>query len=309
MDWLSRLNAVPGAPGDGVEFYSWNYAAHLSDNLAHRHTFFEICLVGAWGSGIFTVENRDYELAPGDLFIARPGVVHQIRNRQKPLMELFWVSLNWRGASEFAKTAGEAARDEIAQAEAAMLGALADSPVLVARDDGLIGQLWQILRAVAEGAEHAGKDAQLAGLQRALILQIAALGAGGSAPLPSPRVPEPHRLARLGARYIHDNLARKLSVAEVAAHLHLSPRQFQRLFLEFAGTSPAAYIEAARMDRARHLLRASDAPIKAVAQTVGYPDVHHFTRAFGRTCGVSPAAYRNHRAPDVAIVHKDGALV
>ncbi len=304
MDWLSRLNAAPPLVSDGAEVYRWSYAAHLLDNVAHRHTFFEICLVGAWGNGVFTVEGQPFPIASGDLFIARPGVVHRIQNKGEQNMELFWVSFDWNenrqsDASESDKSAG--ARD--------LLRALADSPLAVARDDGLIIGLWNALRAVAQGPQHAGKDAQLAALQRALLLQIAATGAGQNAPDAPLPLPTPHHLARLGARYIHDNLARKLSVAEIAAHLHLSPRHFQRLFAEFTGVSPSTYLETTRIDRARHLLRATDEPIKAIAAAIGLPDVHHFTRVFGKRCGISPAAYRQSQTRDVRIVHKEGALV
>ena len=303
MDWLSRLSAAPHQLGDGVEVYSWNYSAHLRDNLPHRHTFFEICLVGAWGAGLFTVENEARPIQSGDLFIARPGVLHRICNTETPLMELFWVCFDWVAASQNATS--ETATSETA----ALFRALADSPRTIVASDGVIPQLWQTLRAVAGADEHAAKDAQLAALQRALLWQIAAVGAGQNAPHAAAPAPPPHRLARLGARYIHDNLSRRLCVAEIAAHLHLSPRQFTRLFTAFAGTSPAAYIEQARIQRARHLLRDGESAIKTIALRVGYPDVHHFTRVFGRCCGTSPAAYRRGEGTDVSIVHKDGALV
>ena len=298
VDWISRLNAAPPLESDGAQIYGWSHATYLPDNVLHRHTYFEICLVGAHGHGIFTVEGQELPIESGDLFIARPGVLHRIRNRGESLMELFWVSFDW--------SASESDKDSPAHR---LLRALADSPVTVARDDGLIRHLWGALRAVAEGAQHAGKDAQLAALQWALLLQIAAAGAGQSAPdAPLPAL-DAHYLARLGARYIHDNLARKLGVAEIAAHLNVSPRHFGRLFAGFAGVAPSVYLETARIDRARHLLRSTDEPIKSIASAVGLPDVHHFTRVFGKRCGISPAAYRKGKTRDGRIVHTEGALV
>ena len=304
MDWISRLNAAPSPASDGARIYNWSYAPHLPDNVLHRHTHFEICLVGAYGHGVFTVEGKDTEIASGDLFIARPDVAHRICNRGASLMDLFWVSFDWseqeaKGSSEFDK--GSPARQ--------LLRALANSTVTVARDDGLLRSLWGALRDVAAGPQHAGKDAQLAALQWALLLQIAALGAGQSAPAaPLPEL-DSHGLARQGARYIHDNLARKLSVAEIAAHLHLSPRHFGRVFAQFAGVSPSVYLETARTDRARHLLRSTGAPIKSIACAIGLPDVHHFTRVFSKRCGISPAAYRQLKTCDDRIIHREGELV
>ena len=304
MDWISRVNAAPPLHSDGAEVYHWAYEEHLADNIAHRHTFFEICLVGAHGNGIFAVEGAEFPIQSGDLFIARPGVVHRIQNRSEPGMELFWVAFDW---SESRINA--ASESDKASPTRGLLRALAHSPIVVARDDGLITALWRALRAVAGGAQHAGKDAQLSALQRALLLQIAATGAGQGAPDSPLPVPAPHHLARLGARYIQDNLARKLSVTEIAAHLHLSPRHFQRVFAEFTGVSPSVYLETARIDRARHLMHSTSEPIKSIAVAVGLPDVHHFTRVFSKNCGVSPAVYRRSKKDDVRILHKEGALV
>lgn len=159
MNWLERLNTAARAPGGSVEIYAWNYAAHLSDNVAHRHTFYEICLVGAWGEGTFTVEGAPHPIQSGDLFIARPGVIHQIRNRAPRLMELFWVSFGWSEPSENAKAPQT---DETH----ALYHALADSALLIARDDGLILELWQALRAVAGSAEEERLKHKGLGLKR-----------------------------------------------------------------------------------------------------------------------------------------------
>lgn len=300
MDWISRLNATPFAD-NGLDIYGWSYAAHLDDNVAHRHTFFEICLVGARGHGLFTVEGTPHPIASGDLFIARPGVVHRIQNSGALNMELFWVSFDWSEAKFSSAATPQTATSQLFRA-------LCHAEVLVARDDGLLADLWRTLRSVAGGAQHAGKDTQLFALQNALLLQIAALGAGDAAPAAPLPAPSPHRLAQLGARYIHDNLARKLTVAEIAVHLHLSPRHFQRVFVQFAAVSPSTYLETARIDRARHLLRSTDEPVKSIA-AAGLPDVHHFTRVFGKRCGTSPAAFRQYATDDVRIVHREGALV
>ena len=116
--------------------------------------------------------------------------------------------------------------------------------------------------------------------------------------------------ARLAVRFIHDNLNRPLPLAEIAAQAHLSPRHLSRLLTRFTGKSPAHYITHARMDRARGLLLRSQTPIKEVAVAVGYPDVHHFTRAFAAHFGTPPGEMRRHpeRAP-VPNIQKPGDLV
>jgi len=278
VDWIARLNNGPKNLGDGLEVLHWSYASALPDNVTHRHTYFEICLVGECGSGIFTVEGKPYEISSGDLFIARPSVVHRIQNHQRPLMELFWVSFSWT--------------DENKIAGSELWREFSNSSVLVRRDEGGIKTLWQTLKVFAESGEFVGKDTQLAALEKALLFEIARHGAPSSERSEALPEADPHRVSRLAACYIHDNLTRKLSVEEIAAHVHVSPRHLSRLFLKFSGVSPAQFIETTRLEKAKQLLGNSNRSIKEISTSCGYKSVHHFTRAFSRHTGTTPAAFR-----------------
>jgi len=289
MDWLERLNRGLGRMplGQGtLEVLQWAYARNLADNRPHRHTFFEVCLVGEYGAGEFIVQDRAQRIGPGDLFVARPGVIHQIVNTGRSNMELFWVSFGWIPAT--AKPPGEAD---------ALLRAFTESETLVAPDgQGQVGALWRALRAVAAAPPGGAYETQYQALATALVLGIAQAGSGADrlAPVEPTGSDACDLAARLAVRFIHDNLSRPLPLVEIAAQVHLSPRHLTRLFTRFTGKSPAHYITHARMDRARGLLLRSPMPIKEVAATVGYPDVHHFTRAFAAHFGCPPGEMRRH---------------
>jgi AraC family L-rhamnose operon transcriptional activator RhaR len=94
MSWIATLNSSPRRlPLSGhIDVLSWNYDAALLNNVPHRHTHFEVCLVGDYGRGEYRVQNTAHVIKRGDVFIARPGVVHQIVNTQPELMELYWIS-------------------------------------------------------------------------------------------------------------------------------------------------------------------------------------------------------------------------
>ena len=305
MDWLERLNRGPAtlSLGQGtVEVLSWAYRPHLPDNSLHRHTFFEVCLMGDYGAGEFTVQDKVHPLRPGDLFIARPGVVHQIRNTQSIFMELYWVCFQWTPSRDAHN--GEAD---------CLLRAFAESPALVISDEaGRITALWKALRAVSEGTLSAGYELQYSALASALLIGIADLGAGVNAATPLELTgPDAGDVAaRLAVRFIHDNLNQPLTLPEIAAQVYVSPRHLSRIFAKFTGTSPALYITHARLDRAQGLLRHSELAIKTIAAEVGYPDVHHFTRAFASHFGCPPGVFR--RRPEsfsVPNIQKPGSLV
>ena len=184
--------------------------------------------------------------------------------------------------------------------------------MLVSPDEhGLLAGLWAAAAAIGEGKLQPCFDIQAQALTCALILGIAQAGAG---PLPvaaEPPGPGAGDIAtRIAVRYIHDNLDRPISLAEVAAYVHVSPRHLSRLFARAMGCAPAEYIEGARLDLAQVLLLRTAKPLKEIAAQVGYADVQHFTRVFSRTFGVPPGGFRQRGAAvDVPNRQKRGMLV
>ena len=72
----------------------------------------------------------------------------------------------------------------------------------------------------------------------------------------------------------------------------LSERHFARVFKQETGASPAAYVEAARVEAARRLLETTDCPLDEVAEAAGLGSVETLHRAFKRQLATTPAAYR-----------------
>jgi transcriptional regulator GlxA family with amidase domain len=92
--------------------------------------------------------------------------------------------------------------------------------------------------------------------------------------------------------WIAENLEADLRVEALAARAHMSPRNFARFFRRETGMTPAAYVEALRVERARQLLEAGGDPIEAIAARCGFGTPETMRRAFARRVGVPPAAYR-----------------
>jgi transcriptional regulator GlxA family with amidase domain len=96
--------------------------------------------------------------------------------------------------------------------------------------------------------------------------------------------------------HIAEHPAADLSVPALAARAYMSERNFARAFRAETGMTPAAYVEAARVERARRELETTDLPVQAVAAACGFGTVETMRRAFGRRLGVNPAAYRERFA-------------
>jgi AraC family L-rhamnose operon transcriptional activator RhaR len=193
------------------------------------------------------------------------------------------------------------------------------SDVLVAPDtDGSVRAAWETLRTTASSASESSVFlVQANALSLALVIALALAGGGREAAdddLMSFGDPD-ETTGRRAVRCIHDNLSRALTVPEIAAQVGVSPRHLTRLFSRVTGVPPAAYIEKARLQRARTLLLRTDDPIKQVGAQVGYDDVHHFTRAFTRLVGCPPGIFRKSRGtaatpmPDGPNIQNPGTLV
>ncbi len=96
---------------------------------------------------------------------------------------------------------------------------------------------------------------------------------------------------------IHENPAAAWTVARLAAGVGMSRSAFAAQFAQTVGQSPMAYVHRWRLHKAAASLgdpRASPGMAR-VASDAGYDSVAAFSKAFKRTVGVAPGAYRRTR--------------
>jgi transcriptional regulator GlxA family with amidase domain len=96
--------------------------------------------------------------------------------------------------------------------------------------------------------------------------------------------------------HIAEHLDDDLSVPALARRAAMSPRTFARSFAAEVGTTPAAYVQAARVEAARRLLETTGQSTAEVARDCGFGTVETMHRAFRRTLGTTPGQYRRHFA-------------
>jgi transcriptional regulator GlxA family with amidase domain len=92
--------------------------------------------------------------------------------------------------------------------------------------------------------------------------------------------------------WVLENLNQALTVDQLAARSGMSTRNFSRIFKQETQSTPADYIELARIDAARRQLEETNNPLKRVADWCGFGDANALRRAFMRRLGVSPNDYR-----------------
>jgi AraC family transcriptional regulator len=100
----------------------------------------------------------------------------------------------------------------------------------------------------------------------------------------------PQRFARV-RDYIEHNLGEAISLEDLARVAGISRFHFARQFRARTGESPMGYLVRTRVERAKALLRDSQARVADISAELGFADQSHFTRTFRRMVGVPPSAY------------------
>lgn len=92
--------------------------------------------------------------------------------------------------------------------------------------------------------------------------------------------------------WIAANYDQRSPVREMVRLSKLAERSFKRRFQQATGMSPLEYVQALRLEEAKHMLETGDLPIEAIANEVGYEDGAFFSRLFRRNVNLTPAQYR-----------------
>ncbi|MER6217766.1 GlxA family transcriptional regulator [Streptomyces sp. NPDC001272] len=168
-------------------------------------------------------------------------------------------------------------------------------PIFVRADRG---RLWTgagisacLDLALALVAEDLGEQTALA-VARQLVMYLKRQGGQSQFSVPLSRPAAGRREIDELRLWIADHPDADLSAPALAARMCLSERHFARVFKQETGTSPAAYVEAVRVELARRLLETGDSPLDQVAARSGLGSAETLHRAFRRQLATTPAAYR-----------------
>jgi AraC family transcriptional regulator of adaptative response/methylated-DNA-[protein]-cysteine methyltransferase len=93
--------------------------------------------------------------------------------------------------------------------------------------------------------------------------------------------------------YIKANFKEQPNLDEVAKKVHLSPFHFQRLFSEWAGTSPKKFLQFTTVEYAKTLLKDNQATLFETAHETGLSGTGRLHDLFINIEGMTPAEYKN----------------
>ncbi|TDL76676.1 response regulator [Rhodococcus qingshengii] len=93
-------------------------------------------------------------------------------------------------------------------------------------------------------------------------------------------------------KYVQTHLGEKISLTEVAEHLHLNSSYFSRMYKKETGEGFIEYVTRVKMEKALELLDQSVKAVEQIAYELGFESKSYFLKTFKRFYGLSPKSFK-----------------
>ena len=97
---------------------------------------------------------------------------------------------------------------------------------------------------------------------------------------------------RKAVDYLHEHYHEQITLNEVAEHAYVSTYYISRMFKREMGKNFVDYLNELRIEKAKEMLKDVRYKTYEVAEKVGIPDAHYFSKLFKKYVGVTPTEYR-----------------
>jgi AraC-like DNA-binding protein len=257
----------------------------------HRRLLDYLLLFVQTGNCEVEVEGEHVLLSDGDLCLIQPNTLHTLRGRTDTVTPYlhFDIFFNPRREEGFPTRGGQVSLSShvhLLQPRLADLDWL-DVPVQLSPLNPV--QFRSTLLKAVETWQQGDTLSRLDADHLAMTLILSLFRQYGH--VPNIAIRRAHSLSWVPA-YLSFNIGEPLTVAQMARRANLSPSRFGVVFRQQFGLSPHQYLLHLRIQHAQSLLTTTDLPLREIAQSCGFADAYHFSKAFKRIVGVSPGAYR-----------------
>ena len=241
----------------------------LSEDYAvHSHNFFEIEFL-IEGEGAQIINGKEYPWHAGGLVFFSPSDFHMIRV-YSPL-RFYNISFDTESLSD------------------SIVERLMDLGEHMLLSDGMerahLEKLASMLADVTENLQSFGEEYALLLLSGFLVRlhHMADRQKYFSTQLPA---------IKQATLFMHERFKRKLTLAEIASAVHLSPSYLSELFSREMGITVFRYLAELRIDYAKKLLDSTGDSVTEICFSCGYTSIPNFMKDFKRITGMSPLKYK-----------------
>lgn len=251
-------------------FPNYNFA-HKFDERPTKNDEFEdhfhmICeiLLFIRGDAEFIIENKKFELKPGDLLFISPGQHHNINVNPEAPYERYVIKFP---EYDIPKN---------------ILHLIKNKSGCFSTDNTSIPELFTRFDGHAEG--YKGPD--LCGLLKCALREILYYSCSGSKAY-EPEVYNENMIEIIN--YIHENIAKGITLDEISERFHYSKSCICKEFQQCMNVPIMQYVRTKKILLANSLIKAGEKPMGIFTQC-GFSDYSTFFRAYKKILGVAPSA-------------------
>lgn len=248
----------------------------------HKQFCYEISYAVS-GKGVFSTDGVKQAVKKGDIYLNRPGEVHNVVADKTDPLRYFYAAFDLEGYG--GETNGLkpvfAGFDTISHP--------------VAQDKYDMQALFiGIFNELINNKEYSDRMIAMS-LSQLVILAYRNLRDGThSEYAPKMSTEHPKRIVYEVVNYIDSNLCGIVELADICSRFDYSYSYLSHLFSREMGMSLQEYFDDKRFAMAARWL-AGGASVTEIAEKLQYQSIHTFSRAFRQHFGVSPTKYRNER--------------
>lgn len=270
----------PVSLNDSLISFSRLYANSI--RYHHWHPCLELLYVEE-GYGVVIVDNQQYTMRPGRLFLFPPMSLHKVmveesereRYRRTVIHLDHYAAL--RLIAPFARRREKLERFSLRGAKAAVLDFSASHTQL----EHLFALYDPLLSRGSGEHEHVA----------CFVLHLLSL----LPEKPDPVAQSSTMLSTQVMYWIEENYARKFDLAALASALQRSRSYLSRRFQQETGEKIHDYLTSFRLRKACELLRHHSYSVAEIAARVGFSDTTYFISCFRRKLGETPLQYRKNQ--------------
>lgn len=249
----------------------------------HMHTEYELYYL-ARGERYYFIDDATYHITPGTLVLIPAGEIHRTACIvPNPMHERILLILSEEYVRPFLQGVGLPPLHTFFTNPVLHL-----SPALQRQLTDIFDDIYAELSAKQANYEIAVK------LKFVEILLLISRCSSISGKISGSLVSQSskHKKVHEATLYIKEHYNENLSLQSIADSIFVSRGYLSRIFNEVVGMKLTDYINIQRVNRAKWLLRNSDASITEIAGSCGFESITYFEKIFNQMMNISPSSYR-----------------
>ncbi len=237
---------------------------------SHKHPFCEVMFVFS-GNGKTVINGKSYPVKKGDIIVYNPDTKHEESTSAKAGLEMGFFGITNFKINDFPTDF--------------LIAPDAEPIIHTGKDEEKIGFYFTKLVEETRGEEKYN-ELITKYLARLILIDILRLANISEAKFVT------NAIFNQIYKYINKNFTKIDSLDTVCEKLHVSKYYISHVFKKYIGKPPMQYITAKKIDYAKKLLQETDLSASEIGEKCGYSDHALFFKAFKRTEGITPIAFR-----------------